>query len=227
MSDPADHPEPQTAPALRGGFIARAALGGALMGLANLVPGISGGTMLVAAGVYRAFIDAISDVTRLRLSKRAIVVLAAVVGAAMVSIGAFASVVAWGLAEFRWGMYALFIGLTLGGAPILVRLARPMTRGVWAGVVVGAIVMAAVVVIQSSGDPTRESNGGPAMLVVGGVAGASAMILPGISGAYLLLLLGQYERDHRAIGDFATRRRAGTCPRDVAARRPCRWASAW
>jgi len=189
-------------PPLRAGVAVRAAVGGALMGLANLVPGISGGTMLVAAGVYRAFIDAISDVTRLRLSKRAIGVLAVVVGAALVSIGSFASVVAWGLAEFRWGMYALFIGLTLGGAPILVRLARPFTRGVWAGVVLGAVAMAAVVVIQSAGDPSRESNSGPLMLVVGGVAGASAMILPGISGAYLLLLLGQYERIIGAIKDF-------------------------
>ncbi len=38
----------------------RGAIGGSLMGLANLVPGISGGTMLLAAGVYPAFISAIA-----------------------------------------------------------------------------------------------------------------------------------------------------------------------
>ena len=42
----------------------RAALGGTLMGMANLVPGISGGTMLLASGVYPRFIDAISDPDR-------------------------------------------------------------------------------------------------------------------------------------------------------------------
>ena len=40
---------------LRGGF------GGLLMGLANLVPGISGGTMLLAAGVYKGFVDGIAN----------------------------------------------------------------------------------------------------------------------------------------------------------------------
>ena len=41
----------------------RSVLGGLLMGLANLVPGISGGTMLLAVGIYPRFINAISDVT--------------------------------------------------------------------------------------------------------------------------------------------------------------------
>ena len=47
-------------------LVARGVFGGVLMGLANLVPGISGGTMLLAAGVYRAFINAIVEVTSLR-----------------------------------------------------------------------------------------------------------------------------------------------------------------
>lgn len=186
------------------GLVLRAAVGGGLMGLANLVPGISGGTMLVAAGVYRAFIDAVSDVSRLRLSRGAIGLLAVVVGAALVSIGGMASVVAWGLAEFRWGMYSLFIGLTLGGAPVLVRLARPMTGAVWGGVVAGAVAMAGVVWLQASGVGSGGNGGGMLALFFGGVAGASAMILPGISGAYLLLLLGQYERIIGAVKDFVS-----------------------
>ena len=44
----------------------RGALGGVLMGLANLVPGISGGTMLLAAGVYTLFIQGVAEVTTLR-----------------------------------------------------------------------------------------------------------------------------------------------------------------
>ena len=44
----------------------RGALGGTLMGLANLVPGISGGTMLLAAGVYPAFTELLDDVGRLQ-----------------------------------------------------------------------------------------------------------------------------------------------------------------
>ena len=47
-------------------LVLRSALGGVLMGLANLVPGISGGTMLLAVGIYPRFIDAVARVTRLR-----------------------------------------------------------------------------------------------------------------------------------------------------------------
>ncbi|MEQ8769590.1 MAG: DUF368 domain-containing protein [Phycisphaerales bacterium] len=182
-------------------FGLRAALGGALMGLANLVPGISGGTMLVAAGVYRAFIDAIADLTRLRIRRSSILVIGIIAGAALVAIGGFASVVAYGLAEFRWGMYALFIGLTLGGAPVLARMAKPFNGAVWGGLIAGAAVMGGLVWIQSASGGAGSSSGGWAMLVVGGAAGASAMILPGVSGAYLLLLLGQYERIVGAIKD--------------------------
>jgi len=182
-------------------FGLRAALGGALMGLANLVPGISGGTMLVAAGVYRAFIDAIADLTRLRFRRSSVLVIGIIAGAAIVAIGGFASIVAYGLAEFRWGMYALFIGLTLGGAPVLARMAKPFNAAVWGGLVGGALAMIALVWVQSANSGSGGSSGGWPMLVVGGIAGASAMILPGVSGAYLLLLLGQYERIVGAIKD--------------------------
>ena len=56
------------------------------MGLANLVPGISGGTMLLAAGVYPAFIGAIAEVTTLRFRLRSIVLLGVVACGAVVAI---------------------------------------------------------------------------------------------------------------------------------------------
>ena len=64
----------------------RGAIGGTLMGLANLVPGISGGTMLLAAGVYPAFIAAIAEVTTFRFRTRSVILLAAVVASAALAI---------------------------------------------------------------------------------------------------------------------------------------------
>ena len=191
MSSPEPAPEPQQ-PRFSAALGARAAMGGALMGLANLVPGISGGTMLVAAGVYRAFIDAVSDVTRLRFRPASVLLLGVVVGSALVAIVGLSSLISAALTEFRWGMYALFIGLTLGGAPVLVRMIRPFRPGAWVGLVLGAVVMIGLVAMQSSGNAGGASRSGVGMLLLAGAAGASAMILPGVSGAYLLLLLGQY-----------------------------------
>tara|TARA_R110002096_G_scaffold344921_2_gene537911 strand:+ start:174776 stop:175798 length:1023 start_codon:yes stop_codon:yes gene_type:complete len=180
--------------------VLRCVLGGVLMGLANLVPGISGGTMLVACGIYTRFIDAISEITRFRFTKRNILTLGCVVAGAAVAIGGLASIIHHALVYNRWIMFSLFIGLTLGGVPILYAMARPISRKVIIGGIIGALLMGALVYLQETG---ADSSGlsGPLGLVLGGAAAASAMILPGISGAFLLLLLGMYETIIGAIKD--------------------------
>lgn len=178
--------EPTTA------LLLRSAFGGALMGLANLVPGISGGTMLLAAGIYPRFIAAIGEVTTLRWRRDSLLVLGTVALAAVLAIGGLAGMVKDLVVEHRWVMYSLFIGLTLGGVPLVWRLiGAARTLGMWAGAAVGFAGMVAVGLAQARGADTAIREGF-LFLLLAGVAGASAMILPGISGGYLLLLLGAY-----------------------------------
>ena len=94
--------------------------------------------------------------------------------------------------EHRWAMYSLFIGLTLGGVPVLWQMARPATRSFWAGTIAGLVAMAALAWLQIYGTSAGDNREGVVMMFVAGVAGASAMILPGVSGGYLLLVLGVY-----------------------------------
>ena len=169
----------------------RGAIGGALMGLANLVPGISGGTMLLAAGVYPAFIAAIADATTFRFTRRTLALLTAVGGAAGLAILLLAGPMRGLVVEQRWTMYSLFIGLTLGGVPLVWRLARPATPAVYAGAAGAVLLMILMQLGLGAGRGGGEASG--ALLFLSGLAGASAMILPGVSGGYLLLLLGQYE----------------------------------
>lgn len=186
----ADTVEPAAAGSLSSLTI-RGAIGGVLMGLANLVPGISGGTMLLAAGVYPAFIAAIADVTTFRFARRTLVLLGAVGGAAALAILLLAGPMRSLVIEQRWAMYSLFIGLTLGGVPLVWRLARPATPAVYAGAAGAVIAM----LLMQLGLGAARAGGEPSglLLFLSGLAGASAMILPGVSGGYLLLLLGQYE----------------------------------
>lgn len=170
----------------------RCLLGGALMGLANLVPGISGGTMLLAAGIYPRFIQALADLSALRIRKSSIAVLGLVGVAAAIAILLGAGTIKDAVVEHRWAMYSLFIGLTLGGVPVLWRMARPATSAFWFGMLAGLLVMAALAWLQFAGTNSGESRDGMVMMFVAGVAGASAMILPGVSGGYLLLVLGVY-----------------------------------
>ena len=178
-------------------LVVRGSIGGVLMGLANLVPGISGGTMLLAAGVYPGFISSIAEITTLKFRLRSVVLLGTIAVAAAISILLLAGTMRALVIEQRWIMYSIFIGLTLGGLPLVWRLAKPATPAVFAG---AAGAFAFMVAMQLGlGEGGSGDDASSFFLFLSGLAGASAMILPGVSGGYLLLILGQYENILGAI----------------------------
>ncbi len=162
------------------------------MGLANLVPGISGGTMLLAAGVYPQFIEGIAEVTTLRFRARNLALLGAIGGAAAIGIVSLAGLIKGLVIDHRWAMFSLFTGLTLGGVPVVWRLLRPAAASAIAGCLAGILLMAVMALVQPGAQGAASEGPAYGMLFGAGLAGASAMILPGISGGYLLLILGQY-----------------------------------
>ena len=170
--------------------LVQAMVGGALMGLANLVPGVSGGTMLLVTGIYTDFIEAIADLSTFRWRMSSLVLLGAVVVAAALAIILLAGPTKTLIIEQRWVMYSLFIGLTLGSVPLIWRLAQPVSPGFFVSTGVAFLLMALLAFGNAS--QAGQDDSSLAWLFVAGLAGASAMILPGISGGYLLLLLGQY-----------------------------------
>ena len=78
------------------------------MGLANLVPGISGGTMLLITGVYPGFIGAIAEITTLRWRWSSVVLLGTIGGAAVLAILLLAGPTKTLVITHRWVMYSLF-----------------------------------------------------------------------------------------------------------------------
>jgi putative membrane protein len=119
--------------------------------------------------------------------------LGSIVVAAALAIAMLAGVVRGLVVDHRWMMYSLFIGLTLGGVPVVWGLLRKVTTDAAAAGAMGIAVMAAMALVQP-GEAADGQGGIGAYLIlfVAGVAGSSAMILPGVSGGYLLLILGQY-----------------------------------
>lgn len=159
------------------------------MGLANLVPGVSGGTMILALGLYDRFIQSVADVARLRWNAKAVTFIAILgVGLAVAVLG-LATPAVWLVREHRWLAYSLFIGMTLGGVPLLWAIVRPLDGPVAAGIVIGFAGMAAVAFgLQSTALPQTVP-----VFVAAGALAASSMILPGVSGSYVLLILGLYD----------------------------------
>lgn len=190
-------------------FIGRLAIGGILMGLANLVPGISGGTMLLAAGVYPAFVESVAAATTLARRLRPWLVLACVGVPAVVAIGLLAGTVRDGVLEHRWVAYSLFIGLTLGGAPTLWAMLRPIPPRAVVATILAFVGMVALALMQETQPAATDGGGGLGGLFLAGFAGAAAMVLPGVSGGYLLLVLGQYVAVLDAIDAFKIAIRSG------------------
>ncbi len=182
-------------------LIMRSSFGGVLMGLANLVPGISGGTMLLAAGIYPKFIESLSDVTRFKFRFSSLLTLGCVVAAAGIGILLLAGTLKGLVIDHRWVMYSLFIGLTLGGLPVVWKMARPASGSLIAAAILAFAAMVLLAYLQTTG-VVGSSGANFLTLFLAGLAGASAMILPGLSGGYLLLLMGQYVPILDAIDKF-------------------------
>lgn len=177
----------------RGEAIAvRSIIGGGLMGLANIVPGISGGTMLLATGIYPQFISAVAEVSTFRFRRTSIMVLLCVAGAAIAAIAGFAKLFGEAVVDHRWVMYSVFIGLTLGGVPLIYRMVRPAGAMVYFFALIGLLAMTALTFMLPGADSGDEAGRAYLMLLLAGLVAGSAMILPGLSGSYLLLILGQY-----------------------------------
>ena len=179
------------------------------MGLANLVPGISGGTMLLAAGVYPTFVESVAAATTLSRKLQPWLLLAFIAVPAVLAIGVLAGTVRDIVLEHRWIAYSLFIGLTLGGAPTLWRMLKPMPGRAGIAALVAFVAMVALAILQESQPSSSSGEGGLAGLFIAGFAGAAAMVLPGVSGGYLLLVLGQYVAVLDAIDAFKEAIRAG------------------
>lgn len=182
-------------------LVTRSSFGGVLMGLANLVPGISGGTMLLIAGIYPQFINAIADFTKLRFRMASMLVLGAIAASAGLAILLFAGTLKDLVVDHRWVMYSLFIGLTLGGIPLVWRLARPASTSMIVSFLIALGAMGTLAILQAY-QVVGNTESNFITLLLAGLAGASAMILPGVSGGYLLLLLGQYVPVLSAIEQF-------------------------
>lgn len=167
----------------------QAVFGGVLMGLANLVPGVSGGTLILAVGLYDRFIGAIARCTRLKPTPADWRFLIFLGMGVIFSVLALSGPAVNLVTHTRWAAYSAFIGLTLGGVPTLAREVRCPKPVEWVAFLAGFAALAWLA-FASRGSALPASA---LVLFVIGMVGASSMVLPGISGSYILVLCGLYE----------------------------------
>ena len=172
---------------------------GFCMGAADTVPGVSGGTVALILGHYQRLVTAVShvDATLLRLVLRRRFNTAAryidlrfliALGIGLMSgIVLLAGAMHWLLENRLPETFAVFFGLVLSSAVVVRREIDHWSRSLWWGLCCGIVAALAISFLPVLGEGT---NGW--FLFAAGAVAICAMILPGISGAFVLLLLGAY-----------------------------------
>ncbi len=199
-------------------------LRGVVMGSADLVPGVSGGTMALVTGIYERLVASVrgftglplrlvrGDVAAVRRDVEWLLLLPVLAGmgtAIVVGSGFIPDL----LEQYPERMYGLFLGMIVATLPLPWRMIEQRSGRSWLLALAGAVVAFVL-----AGLPSGNVDD-PSLLVAFGAAAIAicAMVLPGVSGSYLLLVMGMYEvtldrvheRELAYIGVFALGALAG------------------
>ena len=185
-------------------------LKGLAMGAANVIPGVSGGTIALITGIYQRLIDALRsfDLTAARLVLGGDVGgawrrvdgrwLAVLLGGVAVSIFTLARLFEFLLERHeRWTM-AFFFGLILLS---VLYVARDVRR--WSASTVLALVAGTAVAVGIALLAPASENANVVYVFLCGVVAISSMILPGLSGSFVLIIMGNYALVLGAISSFS------------------------
>jgi putative membrane protein len=176
-------------------------LKGLIIGIATLVPGVSGGTMAVILGVYDDLIHAISSF--FENWKKHIVILLEIGLGGLTGLLLFSRLLENLVEKYPFVMSFFFIGVIFGGVPVLYKKSRVGKRSASDFLF---LVVGLVIVLLLSSEPTATSTMATSQgitsiifLFIAGIVMAVALILPGISGSFMLYVLGLYSVTLNAI----------------------------
>ena len=183
-------------------------LKGMAMGAADIVPGVSGGSIALIAGIYQELLDSINafNLDNLRLLKSFQIkefyarlngnfLLSLVLGI-LTSIFALSRVITYLMEEHPIPLWSFFSGLILVSAFLILKETKK-----WNFVIVVSIAIGTAFAWWVTNLPPTTTPDAPWFTFVAGAIAICAMILPGISGSFVLLILGQYERILQAVLD--------------------------
>ncbi|MGL5085829.1 MAG: DUF368 domain-containing protein [Clostridium sp.] len=179
---------------------------GIVIGVSNIIPGVSGGTMAVVLGIYDKIISSATGFFK-DWKKNSLFLGQLAIGAG-IGILAFSKVITFLFESYPKQTNLFFIGLILGSAPLIYKKATEekvnKTNYIW--FVIAFIALAVMGVMR---EPTSVDTvigtltvGTCISLVMSGFIAAATMILPGVSGSLVLMMIGMYNPILNAVSDF-------------------------
>lgn len=180
-------------------------LKGMVMGLANIIPGVSGGTLAVSMGIYDKLIHCLTHL--FREFKESIRFVLPIILGMIVALAGLSFVITPAFEYFPLQTNGLFIGLIVGGLPLMFRKVKGSRIRIGHGIVF-LIFFAIVIGMAMLGD----TEGKAADLSLGlvnvlklfgvGVIASATMVIPGVSGSMMLLVMGYYNPIVATIKEF-------------------------
>ncbi len=179
-------------------------LKGILIAISTIVPGVSGGTMMIILGVYDKSIEALSALVSFKFIHRKMVIQLAV--GVILGLLLFSSAMLLLIGKFPYVMAFLFLGIVVFGlGEIIKRVRWDMFRPFHVLFLIGGVFVGLMMTMGESSS-LFDFSGSLAkkliMILIAGIIIAVALILPGISTSFLLLALGIYEDTLLAIKSF-------------------------
>jgi putative membrane protein len=185
------------------------ALKGFAVGSGNVVPGVSGGTMAFILGIFEELIDSIRKLAEPEFVKALLTLrwrraveagnlkfLAAVGFGSLAAVLTFARAIEWLLINRPVLVWSFFFGLILASVVVVAKRIR-----LWSGAVIVALAFGAACAWVLVGLVPVETPDNWWFMVISGALSICAMILPGVSGAFILVLLGKYQAILGALND--------------------------
>lgn len=182
---------------------------GVVFGTANVIPGVSGGTMLVVFGIFDKLTESISGIKKIFENIKFLLTFGLGAGAGILLS---AKVINQLFDSFPIQTNMFFIGLIVGGIPLIYRLGtsekkvKPLCAApfiIAMAAVIGLTVLERLDVFKLAPDVVEGFDLVISLkLVVCAAIAAVTMIIPGISGSFVMMLLGVYETIIGALGDF-------------------------
>ncbi len=169
---------------------------GFILGIANIIPGVSGGTLAMTMGIYEDIIKSISSI--LKTPKKSLKLLLYLGIGAALSILILSKLLNYTLTNYAFATTLFFIGLIVGGFPLLLKKAKG--HKVSLGYLLSFLSTTSLVIIlrllQTSENTVSLNNISLftiIILLLVGMLAASTMVIPGVSGSFVLMLIGFYK----------------------------------
>ena len=180
-------------------------LKGMVIGLANIIPGVSGGTMMVSMGIYDTLIYCITHLFK-QFKKSVLTLLPYVVGMVVALVG-LSFIITAALDNYALPTNMLFIGLIFGGLPAILAQIKGEKKGI-PGLVLFVLFAAFIIfleIIRTENTVVIHLSVLEVLkLFVMGVIASATMVIPGVSGSMMLKMFGYYHPVIDAVKGLTT-----------------------